>query len=201
MINKCLYSVLLVASAILRITAQEPITTSDPSNAQMLSPGAGPQASDGQQFLNARTAGGAQHQSAESRAKQTIRQMLSDRTFLVLSSGVYAGTIFDIHTTGSMKKWYSFSDPPSKVSAHFSDPDPLARPFVDLPNPAYYASGLAFATGLNLVAWKLKHSSRFRKVWWLPQIVAPSLNFDYGINNINARNYQINFWKTNSPHR
>jgi hypothetical protein len=100
-----------------------------------------------------------------------------------------------------MKKWYNFSDPPSKVSAHFSDLDPLARPFVNLPNPAYYASGLAFATGLNLVAWKLKHSSHFRKVWWLPQIVAPVLNFDYGINNINGRNYQINFWKANSPNR
>jgi hypothetical protein len=200
-ISKRMYSVLLVAFVTLRIAAQEPITTSSPSNAQMLCPGAGPQASNGQQFLNAQPTQSTQHQSARSRAKQTIRQMLSDRTFLVLSSGVYAGTIFDIHTTVSMKKWYNFSDPPSKVSAHFSDPDPLARPFVNLPNSAYYASGLVFATGLNLVAWKLKQSSHFRKVWWLPQIVAPGLNFDYGINNINARNYQINFWKTNSPHR
>ena len=196
MISKCMYPVLLVAFVTLRITAQEPITTSSPSNAQMLSPGAGPRASDGQQFLNARTTQSSQHQSAKSRARQTIRQMLSDRTFVALSSGVYAGTIFDIHTTVSMKQWYSFSDPPSKVSAHFSDADPLARPFVNLPNPAYYASGLGFATGLNLVAWKLKQSSHFRKVWWLPQIVAPSLNFYYGTLNIEARNYQINFWKT-----
>ena len=100
-----------------------------------------------------------------------------------------------------MKKWYNFSDPPSKVSAHYSDADPLARPFVDLPNSAYYASGLAFATGINLVAWKLKQSSRFRKAWWLPQIVAPSVNFYSGIGNIISRNYQINFWKVNSPHR
>jgi hypothetical protein len=167
----------------------------------MPSQSSGLQTSDGQQFLNARTTESTQHQNAETHAKQTVRQMLSDRTFLALSSGVYAGTIFDIHTTVSMKQWYGFSDPPSKVSAHYSDADPLARPFVNLPNPAYYASGLAFATGLNLVAWKLKQSSHFRKVWWLPQIVAPSLNFDYGINNINARNYQINFWKANSPHR
>jgi hypothetical protein len=200
-INKCMYSVLLVAFLSLRIMAQEPITTSDPSNAQMLSPGAGPQASDGQQFLNAGTTGSMQHQNAESRAKQTVRQMLSDRTFLALSSGVYAGTIFDIHTTVSMKKWYSLSDPPTKLSSHFSDADPLARPFVNLPNPAYYASGLAFATGINLVAWKLKRSSRFRKVWWLPQIVAPSVNFYSGIDNITRRNHQINSWKSKFPDR
>jgi hypothetical protein len=200
-VKNCLFPVVLGVCVALNVTAQEPITTSDPSSAQMLSPGAGPRAFDGQQFLNALTTQNAQHQSAESCAKQTFRQILSDRTFLVLSSGVYAGTICDIHTTVSMKKWYNFSDPPSKVSAHYSDADPLARPFVNLPNPAYYVSGLAFATGLNLVAWKLKQSSHFRKVWWLPQIVAPSLNFDYGINNINARNYQIDFWKVNSPHR
>jgi hypothetical protein len=157
---------------------------------------------DWQQFSNARTTESKEHQGSGNRGKETVRQMLSDRTFLALTSVVYAGTMFDIQTTISMKKWYSFSDPPTKLpGGHFSDSDPLARPIVNLPNPAYYATGLAFATGLNLVAWKLKHSYHFCKVWWLPQIVAPGINFYCGVGNINERNYEINMWKANNPHR
>jgi hypothetical protein len=32
--------------------------------------------------------------------------------------------------------------------------DPFARPFAKLPAPAYYATGLAMATGLNWLSWK-----------------------------------------------
>jgi hypothetical protein len=158
-------------------------------------------ASDTQQFQKARPTVRKKHSNSNNRGESTIRQMLADRSFVALSAGVYAGTILDMYSTEKTKQWYSFSDPPTKLSAHFSDSDPLARPFVNLSAPAYYASGLVFATGLNLVAWKLKHSSRFHKVWWVPQTITVSVNVSSGIRNTRERNDEINTWKQNNPHR
>jgi hypothetical protein len=50
--------------------------------------------------------------------------------------------------------------------------DPLAKPFVRLPAPAYYATGLAMATGLNWVSWKMGHSRRWHKLAAIPQLFA-----------------------------
>src|SRR5882724_9706440 len=50
--------------------------------------------------------------------------------------------------------------------------DPLARPFVKLPAPAYYAVGLAMATGLNWISWKMGHSRRWHTLAAIPQLLA-----------------------------
>ena len=58
--------------------------------------------------------------------------------------------------------------------------DPLARPFVHLPTPAYYATGLALATGVNWLSWKMAHSRRFHRLAPLPQLAAIAGNL-YGL--------------------
>ncbi len=126
--------------------------------------------------------------------KQTARRVLADKTFLALSAGVYAGVAFDMHSTVNLKRWYSVNDPPFTIAMPFSDNDPLARPFVNLPTPAYYASGLVFATGVNWLAWKMKHSSRFRKVWWMPQLM-PVGNVYCGVQNTRYYDQGMNAWK------
>ena len=153
----------------------------------------------GQDFSGIQSAQERWNGSTLSRSKQTVRQVLADKKFLILSAGVYAGTAFDIHSTVDIKRWYNFSDPPTKLSAHFSDRDPLARPFVDLPTSAYYATGLTLATGINWLAWKMRHSSRFRREWWLPQLL-PAVNLYCGIQNTRQYNYDINTWKRNNHH-
>jgi hypothetical protein len=50
--------------------------------------------------------------------------------------------------------------------------DPLARPLVRLPAPAYYATGLAMATGLNWVSWKMGHSRKWHKLAAIPQLLS-----------------------------
>jgi len=49
---------------------------------------------------------------------------------------------------------------------------PLAKPFVRLPTPAYYATGLAMATGLNWISWKMGHSRRWHRLAAIPQLLA-----------------------------
>ena len=56
--------------------------------------------------------------------------------------------------------------------------DPLARPFIRLPAPAYYASGLAMATGLNWLSWKMAHSRRWHKLAPVPQLLAVGGNLN-----------------------
>lgn len=57
--------------------------------------------------------------------------------------------------------------------------DPLARPFARLPAPAYYVTGLAMATGVNWLSWKMAHSRRWHKLAPIPQLFAISGNL-YG---------------------
>jgi hypothetical protein len=54
--------------------------------------------------------------------------------------------------------------------------DPLARPLVRLPAPAYYASGLVMATGLNWLSWKMAHSRRWHKL--APKLLAVGGNLN-----------------------
>lgn len=55
-------------------------------------------------------------------------------------------------------------------AAQAQSADPLARPVVRLPAPAYYASGLALATGVNWLSWKMGHSRRWDRLALLPQL-------------------------------
>jgi hypothetical protein len=89
-----------------------------------------------------------------------MKQSLEDRSarrFLLLSTGVYAAATMDMQESASLRP-------------RFHEDDPLAKPFAKLPLPAYYATGLAFATGLNWLGWRMAHSERWHSVWWLPQV-------------------------------
>ncbi len=87
--------------------------------------------------------------------------------FAVLSASVYVAAFADMHQTLQERK-YSW----------WSEADPLARPLVRLPAPAYYATGLLMATGLNLLSWKMAHSRRWHKLAPIPQLLAVGGNIN-----------------------
>jgi len=99
------------------------------------------------------------------------------KKFLILSAGVYTAGLADMHQTLEVRHyswWY--------------EKDPLARPMVKLPAPAYYATGLALGTGLNWLSWKMGHSRKWQKLAPLPQLLAIAGN-TYGFKSNRFRNY------------
>jgi len=87
--------------------------------------------------------------------------------FALLSASVYVAAFADMHQTLQERK-YSW----------WCEADPLARPLVRLPAPAYYATGLAMATGLNLLSWKMAHSRRWHNLAPIPQLLAVGGNMN-----------------------
>ena len=84
---------------------------------------------------------------------RAVLSLASKKRFLFLSAAVYGAALADMHRTLEVRKnswWY--------------ETDPLAKPFVRLPTPAYYVTGLALATGLNWMSWKMAHSSRWHRL-------------------------------------
>lgn len=81
--------------------------------------------------------------------------------FLILGAAVYGASLADMHQTLQERK-YSWC-----YETH-----PVARPFVALPTPAYYATGLAMATSLNWISWKMGHSRKWHRVAVIPQALA-----------------------------
>lgn len=79
------------------------------------------------------------------------------KSFFVLSAGVYTAAGLDMQRSESMLP-------------HFNERDPVVRPFLRLPAPAYYASAALFATGINFLGWKMARSERGHKIWWVPQV-------------------------------
>jgi hypothetical protein len=89
-----------------------------------------------------------------------FRKPLEDRSrrrFILLSVGVYAAAAMDMQESVSLMP-------------RFHEDDPFTKPFARLPVPACYATGFAFSTGLNWLAWKLARSEKWHKVWWIPQV-------------------------------
>ena len=89
--------------------------------------------------------------------------------YAILTAAVYGAGLGDMHQTLEVRKysgWY--------------ETDPLARPFSRLPAPAYYATGLALATGVNWLSWKMAHTRRWHKLSSIPQILVIGGNL-YGI--------------------
>jgi hypothetical protein len=92
----------------------------------------------------------------------------AEKKFILLSAGVYAAALADMHQTLAVRNlswWY--------------ETDPFARPFIHLPTPAYYATGLAMATGVNWLSWKMARSRRWRKLAPIAQVLSISGNL-YG---------------------
>lgn len=83
----------------------------------------------------------------------------SARRFLFLSASVYVTAAMDMQESVSLMP-------------HFHEDDPFTKPIATLPAPAYYATGFAFATGINWLAWRMARSERWHKVWWLPQVAS-----------------------------
>jgi hypothetical protein len=93
------------------------------------------------------------------------------KLWIASSLAVYAAAALDMHATEEtaervrrVHRQYPFF----QLDYSFEG-DPLARPFVKLPAPAYYACGAAFATGVNWLSFRMSRSKRFHKIWWLPQ--------------------------------
>lgn len=109
--------------------------------------------------------------SVEKTPIQPARIVLSqhvEKKFILLSAGVYTAAILDMHQTLAVRSspwWY--------------ETDPLAKPFVRLPAPAYYATGLALATGVNWLSWKMSRSRRWHKLAPIPQVLSITGNL-YG---------------------
>lgn len=89
------------------------------------------------------------------------------KQFIFLSAAVYAASLADMHQTLRVRHY-----------DWWTETDPLARPIVKLP-PAYYVTGLALATGINWLSWKMGHSKRWHKVAVLPQLLSVAGNL-YG---------------------
>jgi hypothetical protein len=79
------------------------------------------------------------------------------KSFFVLSAGVSTAAGVGMQRSESMLP-------------RFNERDPIARPFLRLPAPAYYASAALFATGINFLGWKTARSERWHKIWRLPQV-------------------------------
>jgi len=83
------------------------------------------------------------------------------RQFLVLSAAVYGASAADMHETMQDRNyswWY--------------EKDPLAKPLMKLPPPAYYAAGFTLATGVNWLSWEMGHSRRWHKLAAIPQLLS-----------------------------
>jgi hypothetical protein len=108
-------------------------------------------------------------------AKPLSAARFHKKPFLILSAAVYGASLADMYRTMKERKyswWY--------------ERDPLARPFVKMPAPAYYATGLVMAAGLNWISWKMRHSRKWGKQAAIPQLLANAGNtYGYRSNRFN----------------
>ena len=103
---------------------------------------------------------------------------MTTKLWLASSLAVYTAAALDMHATevtvqhvNALHKRY-----PGFPEDYSFESNPLARPLLKLPAPAYYACGVALATGVNWVGLRMSRSQRFRRVWWLPQALSVAGN-------------------------
>lgn len=98
------------------------------------------------------------------------------KSWYVLAAVAAAAGGADAVTTVQMK---------AHLGTEFRELDPLAKPFVNLPKPAYYASDLALSGAVSLAGLKMSHSASpvIRKLWWLPQALQTGLNTSMAVRN------------------
>lgn len=104
--------------------------------------------------------------SADAKTLSAVR--FHKTQFLILGAAVYGASLADMHQTLQERKyswWY--------------ETDPVARPLVTLPTPAYYVTGLAMATSLNWISWRMGHSRKWHRLAAIPQVLAITGNI-YG---------------------
>lgn len=83
-----------------------------------------------------------------------------EKLFILLGTQTYLWATLDMHATSDRGTTFN------------AERDPLAKPFMLLPTPAYYAAGVGLVSGANWLSWKMAHSQKWRKLWWLPQVVS-----------------------------
>jgi hypothetical protein len=100
------------------------------------------------------------------------------KLWVASSLAVYTAAALDMHATeetvqriNRLHKQY-----PRFPEDYSFESNPFARPLLKLPAPAYYACGVALATGVNWVGLRMSRSKRFRRVWWLPQTLSVAGN-------------------------
>jgi hypothetical protein len=91
------------------------------------------------------------------------------RAWLALSLAGQAAALADATTTLDLKRAHPIT---------FYENDPLARPLVNLPPPAYVASVVGLTAGVSAITWKLRRSEHplLRRFWWAPQATQIALN-------------------------
>jgi hypothetical protein len=96
------------------------------------------------------------------------------RAWLALSVAGQGAALADATTTLDLKHAHPVT---------FYENDPLARPFVNLPPPAYVASVVGLTAGVSVISWKLRRSEHplLRRFWWVPQAAQIALNAESAI--------------------
>jgi hypothetical protein len=82
--------------------------------------------------------------------KKPATLRLPKTLWLSLSAATYTAAALDMHATADAverKRKYPLA------YLGFPESDPIAKPFVKLPRPAYYACGFALATGINWLGY------------------------------------------------
>jgi hypothetical protein len=99
------------------------------------------------------------------------------RAWFALSLAGEAAALADAKTTLDLKRAHPIT---------FYESDPLARPLVNLPPPAYVASVVGLTAGVSAISWKLRRSEHplLRRFWWAPQAVQIALNAECAIRNV-----------------
>lgn len=100
------------------------------------------------------------------------------KLWVASSLAVYTAAALDMHATeetAQLAKAFHRRYPWWPADYSF-EANPLARPLLKLPAPAYYACGVVLATGVNYVGLRMSRSRRFRRVWWLPQALSATGN-------------------------
>lgn len=93
-----------------------------------------------------------------------------DKKFMALSGAAYGMAYADVVRTVRLRNWAS------ENGRNFHERNPLTR-WAVYSTPAMLAGTGVLVTGANYLSWRMKTSSGgWRKVWWLPQVVAIGLN-------------------------
>lgn len=93
---------------------------------------------------------------------QIIRPKV-DKAVLALAALDGSAAFYDVHRTQDCFPKYCY------------ETDPLAKPFISHP-AATYALAAIETVGLAALGQKMRHSHRWKRVWWVPQLAGAGLH-------------------------